>query len=54
MNDNVRKRIAFALKCKPEEVPEKIDDLKVALDNRRAELKAAKGVKYGKPVHESL
>ncbi len=46
MDNNVKQRIAFALKCKPEEVPENIEELKAALDNRRAELKAAKGVKY--------
>ena len=47
MDKNVKQRIAFALKCKPEEVPENIEDLKTALDNRRAILKAAKGVKHG-------
>jgi len=51
MNENVKQRIAFALKCKPEEVPENPEDLKVALDNRRAILRAAKGVKYGEPIH---
>lgn len=51
MEKAVKQRIAYALKCKPEEVPENIEDLKVALDNRRAVLKAAKKVKHGESIH---
>ena len=47
MEKSTRQRIAFALKCKPDEVPENQVGLKAALDNRRAELKAKKGVKHG-------
>ncbi len=43
-----KQRIAFALKCKPEEVPEEPEKLAEALKERRAELKR---VKYGKSVH---
>lgn len=43
----LKQRIAFALKCKPEEVPTDPEKLKKALENRRAELKKAKGVQHG-------
>ncbi|MDD5083134.1 MAG: hypothetical protein PHU08_07175 [Dehalococcoidales bacterium] len=48
-----KSRIAFALKCKPEEVPEKDIDIKQALENRRAALKEAKlkKVNHGESVH---
>lgn len=51
MDNNVKQRIAFALKCKPSEVPENPEELKVALDNRIAVLRAAKGVKHGESIH---
>ncbi len=44
MEKAVKQRIAFALKCKPEEVPENPEQLKKALQERRDQLKA---VKYG-------
>jgi len=47
MNVRDRSRIAFALKCKPEEVPDTPEKLRSALANRRAVLKAAKKVKHG-------
>ncbi len=51
MNPIHKARIAFALKCKPEEVSEEPEQLKIALDNRLAVLKAKKGVKHGEPIH---
>lgn len=47
MDARVKQRIAFALKCKPEEVPENSEELKKALDDRRAELRKAKEAKHG-------
>ena len=47
MDKNVKKRIAFALKCKLEEVPEDPAKLKDALDAQRVKLKKAKAVKHG-------
>jgi len=47
MNNNVKQRIAFALKCKPEKIPEDHQELGKALQERRAKLKKDKGVKYG-------
>jgi len=47
---STKQRLAFALKCKPEEVPEKPEKIKEALDSRRAELKAKK-VKHGESIH---
>lgn len=32
MDKSVQKRISLVLKCKPEEVPEDVDELKKALD----------------------
>ncbi len=51
MDDRVKQRIAFALKCKPEEVPDNPEELKIALDKRIAVLRVAKGVKYGESIH---
>ena len=51
MEKAVKQRIAYALKCKPEEVPDNPQDLKVALEARRAELKKAKKVKHGESIH---
>ena len=42
MDAGIKKRVAWALKCKPEEVPEEPKELTKALDKRRVELKAAK------------
>ena len=47
MDARIKQRVAFALKCKPEEVPEDIDGLKKALDKRRKEMKKAKEEKHG-------
>jgi len=47
MNELLKNRLAFALKCKPEEVPDTPEKLRQALDNRRSVLKAAKKVKHG-------
>jgi len=47
MEKNMRQRIAFALKCKPEEVPEEPEKLKKALEDRRGILKRAKEAKNG-------
>ena len=41
-------RVAWALKVKPEDVPEKDADIKKALENRRAEMRK---VKHGKSIH---
>jgi len=46
MNAHDKSRIAWALKCKPEEVPDTPEKLRQALDNRRSALKAKK-VKHG-------
>jgi hypothetical protein len=45
--DGIKQRIAFALKCEPEEVPDEPEKLKKALEDRRAELKKAKEKKHG-------
>uniref|UniRef100_A0A6M3KKQ1 Uncharacterized protein n=1 Tax=viral metagenome TaxID=1070528 RepID=A0A6M3KKQ1_9ZZZZ len=42
MKDRVKQRIAFALQCKPSEVPEDPEELKKALEDRRAVLKSKK------------
>jgi len=47
MDARIKQRVAFALKCKPSEVPEDIEGLSKALDKRRAELKKAKEAKHG-------
>ncbi len=47
MDARNKSRIAWALKCKPEDVPEDYKKLKEALDNRLLELKKAKAVKHG-------
>jgi hypothetical protein len=44
---STKQRIAFALKCKVEEVPDTPEKIKNALEKRRGELKAAKAVKHG-------
>ena len=46
MDDRIKKRVAFALKCKPEEVPDTAEKIREALDKRIAELRAKK-VKHG-------
>ena len=51
MDKNIKQRIAYALKCKPEEVPDTPEKIREALDIRITELKAAKGVKHGEPIH---
>ena len=51
MDERVRQRIAFALKCKPSEVPDNHEELKAALDKRIAALRVAKGVKHGESIH---
>jgi hypothetical protein len=45
MNAHDKSRIVWALKCKPEDVPDTPEKLRQALDNRRSELKAAKAKK---------
>jgi len=47
MDNRVKQRVAYALKCKPSEVPEDTEGLKKALDKRRADLKKAKEAKHG-------
>ena len=47
MKERVKQRIALALKCKVNEVPEDPQGLKVALENRRKVLKAEKVKKHG-------
>ena len=42
MKDSYRKRVAWALKCKPENVPDDPLELEKELGKRRAELKAKK------------
>jgi len=54
MDERIKQRIAYALKCEPSEVPETQEGLRAALDNRRSELRAKKGVKDGQSIHESL
>ncbi len=44
-------RLAYALKCKPEEVPSDPDELRKALGKRIADMRE---VKRGKSVHQSL
>ncbi len=51
MDNNVKRRIAFALKCKPEEVPDNPEKIREALDVRIADLKKSKGVKHGESIH---
>ena len=53
MDKAMKARVAFALKCKVEEVPDNLGQLKQALDDRRAALKAEKlrKVKDGESVH---
>lgn len=51
MDNSIKQRIAYALQCKPEEVPEDPQDLQAALDNRRAKLRE---VKRGKPIHQPV
>ncbi len=43
-----RKRVAWALKCKPDEVPETDEEIQKALQKRVASLREAK---HGKPIH---
>ena len=38
-------RLAFALKCKPKDVPDTPEKIQLALTNRRSVLKAAKAKK---------
>jgi len=47
MNKAVKQRIAFALKCKVEEIPLDPQELGKALQERRAKLKKAKEMKHG-------
>lgn len=47
MDARIKQRVAFALKCKPSEVPEDIGELKKALDKRRSDMKKAKEAKHG-------
>lgn len=47
MDNRVRQRIAFALKCEPSEVPENPQKLKEALNKQREKLKKAKEAKHG-------
>lgn len=47
MNKAVKQRIAFALKCKPEEVPDNPEELRKALDDRLAGLRKAKEARHG-------
>lgn len=46
MNEGIKQRTAFALKCKPSEVPDDPEELKKALEKRRADLKKAKEKKH--------
>jgi len=45
MELRMKKRIAWALKCDPTEVPEEPEAIAAALEKRRAELKKAKALK---------
>ena len=47
MNELLKNRIAYALKCKPSEVPTDPEELKKQLDMRRAKLKKDKEAKHG-------
>lgn len=47
MDERYKQRVAFALKCKPSEVPDDPVKLQEALDARRAKLKKAKEAKHG-------
>lgn len=49
-----KRRLAFTLKCKPEEVPKELPEIKVALDKRIADLRTAKKVKHGESIHEPI
>ncbi len=51
MDERIKQRIAFALKCKPEEVPDTLEKIRKALDKRIVELKKANGVKHGESIH---
>ena len=51
MDDRVKQRIAYALKCKVSEVPETQEGIKTALDEKLAELRE---VKHGKSIHQPL
>jgi hypothetical protein len=51
MDERIKKRISFALKCKPEEVPEDPIELDKALNERRKKLREAK---YDKKHNESI
>jgi hypothetical protein len=42
MHEVHKQRIAWALKCKPEDVPKSDKDIKAALELRRKDLKEAK------------
>ncbi len=45
MEDWIKQRVAFALKCKPSEVPDEPLELEKAMKERRAKIKKAKDVK---------
>lgn len=47
MDKAIKQRIAFALQCKLEEVPESQEGIKDALNKRRAKMKAEKEAKHG-------
>jgi len=53
MHEAIKRRIAWALKCDVSEVPEEPAEIKVALEARRAVLRAEKleKVKHGEPIH---
>lgn len=51
MNDSIKARIAFALKCDVSDVPDDEKELAGKLKKRRDELKAKKAVKHGQSVH---
>jgi len=42
MNEGIRKRVAFTLKCKPEEVPDDPQELAEKLKELRNKIKKAK------------
>jgi len=46
MDQRTKIRVAFALKCKPSEVPEAPEELEKALKERRAKLKKEKEAKH--------
>lgn len=47
MDNRMKQRIAFALKCKPSEVPDNPEKIKEALDKRRDKMKKDKEAKHG-------